>query len=54
MQVDEEEVRVVLWQTNTVNVHHALQVINGEFPQFEGLLQDFFSAQLRGLISFPI
>jgi hypothetical protein len=33
-------------------VHYTSQVILGEFPQFESPLQDFFSAQLRGVNQF--
>mgnify|MGYP006268155361 CR=1 FL=1 len=41
VQINKEEVRVVFRQTNTVNLHHALQVIWHKLAQLEGLLHLF-------------
>ena len=41
MQVHEEEVGVVFWEANAVDLHNALQIIRNEFSQREGLLHRF-------------
>jgi hypothetical protein len=43
MQINEKVIRVIFRQANAINVHYASQVILGEFPQLERLLQDSFS-----------